>query len=175
MVTFANRKIVAKILTYLSIGSVLSLSRTVVYGTPRTLSMMWISPLVAAIFAVTTVAFTPPPSTVTIWFPLGSWSTLKYSFFLSAAVGTYEETEEILEPSKYTRHAWTHRNIDIRVYITRASQKSDQSTSKFRVQLRDKCLILKKYKIRNIGTVKKYFYFFCEFASSERLVCQERE
>lgn len=52
--------------TYLSIGSVASFRPTVVKGTPKTLSMMWTIPLVAAISGCITVALTPPPSTVRV-------------------------------------------------------------------------------------------------------------
>lgn len=74
--------------SYFNIGSDWSFSFTLVYGTPKTRSMMWTNPLVAAMFGSITVALTPPPSTVnvTLWPFL---ITLKYSFLRSAAVCTW--------------------------------------------------------------------------------------
>lgn len=51
--------------TYFNIGSVFNFSKTDVYGMPRTWSMMWTKPLVAAMSDWIIVALTPPPSTVT--------------------------------------------------------------------------------------------------------------
>lgn len=63
--------------TYFNIGSVCNFSRTDVYGMPRTWSMMWTKPFVAAMSDWTIVAFTPPPSTVIVLLLSSRLTTLK--------------------------------------------------------------------------------------------------
>lgn len=73
---------------YLIIGSVSSLPSIVVYGTPSTRSIMCTNPLVWATSACSTVALTPPPSTVTtVSDP--SPLTLKYRNVRLFTVGTW--------------------------------------------------------------------------------------
>lgn len=75
--------------TYLSIGSVRSLSYTVANGTPNTRSIICTYPFICAISAWINVAFTPAPSTVTVWLPARFVITLKYKFLRSTAVGIW--------------------------------------------------------------------------------------
>lgn len=73
---------------YLIMGSVSSLPSIVVYGTPRTRSIMCTNPLVWATSACSTVALTPPPSTVTTA-SAPSPLTLKYRKVRLFIVGTW--------------------------------------------------------------------------------------
>lgn len=105
-------------ITHLSMGSVFSFSNTVVYGTPRTLSIMCTKPLVAAIFGCVTVALTPPPSTVRVWL-CPCWSTLKYKYLRSKAVGAWYIYKSFTRQNHKPEHLITplfKRSVLIKTY-----------------------------------------------------------
>ena len=93
--------------SYFNIGSDWSFSFTVVNGTPRTRSMMWTNPLIAAIFGSTTVALTPPPSTVNVML-LPLLITLKYRFLCSAAVFTWNSWSQQRHSAQWAKHNTQH-------------------------------------------------------------------